>query len=103
MWVFLNDAFLSAVQHRDEPDNLMIRARRREDLERVFGADAAIVESKAADYRWRITVPKGAFANVLRLQVAAIDYDNFKSSVEEVDRHDAYMAVWQAMYRFQQR
>jgi hypothetical protein len=33
--------------------------------------------------------------------VDRIDYDNFKSSVEEQDRHDAYMGVWSAMLRLQ--
>jgi hypothetical protein len=103
VWVFLNNAFLSAVQHRDEPDNLMVRARRREDLERVFGAKVAVVESKAADYRWRVTVPKRLFADRLAANVEAIDYDNFKSSVAEHDRHEAYMDVWTAMHRFQRR
>jgi hypothetical protein len=103
MWIFLNDAFLSAVQHRDEPDNLMVRARRREDLVRVFGEQAAIVELANADYPFRVTVPKAGLAALLARRVEAIDYDNFKDSVPEPGRHDAYLAVWSAMRRFQSR
>ena len=42
-------------------------------------------------------------ALALAESVRQITYPNFKGSVAEHDRHDAYMAVWQAMYRFQGR
>jgi hypothetical protein len=103
MWIFLNDAFLSAVQHRDAPDSLMVRARRREDLARVFGDGVEIVELADADYPYRVTVPKAELAVRLAARVEAIDYDNFKNSVPERRRHDAYMDVWSAMRRFEQR
>ena len=38
MWVFLSDAFLSIVAHRDDPDALLVRARRQGDIECVFHA-----------------------------------------------------------------
>lgn len=44
MWIFTKDGFFSAVEHRDNSDLLMIRARCREDIERLaecLGADAA--------------------------------------------------------------
>lgn len=101
MWIFLNDAFLSAVQHRDKPDSLLVRARRREDLERVFGSDADILALADADYPFRVTVPRADLAARLAQRAETIDYDNFKGSVPEPSRHDAYMAVWSAMRRFQ--
>jgi hypothetical protein len=50
-----------------------------------------------------VTVPKAELAVRLAARVEAIDYDNFKGSVPEQRRHDAYMDVWSAMRRFEQR
>jgi hypothetical protein len=36
MWVFLSGAFLSIVQDKQKPERLVVRARRRGDIERVF-------------------------------------------------------------------
>jgi hypothetical protein len=38
---------------------------------------------------------------VIAEQVEAIAYPNFKNSVREHDRHDAYFGAWESMYRFQ--
>jgi hypothetical protein len=100
MWIFLNDAFLSVVAHRHEPDMLLVRARARGDIERVF-PDADVSHSPDADYAYRATLAREVVARVLAEQVAGITYPNFKSSIKEPDRHDACMAVWSVMHRFQ--
>jgi hypothetical protein len=102
MWVFLNNAFMSIVQHRAQPRKVMIRARFRGDLETVF-PDLAdqVQETPTADYRFRLTVSKARLQKALSYQVARIDYDNFKGSVAEQWRHDAYMGVWGVMWREQ--
>lgn len=102
MWIFLNDAFISAVQHRDDPDQLVVRARRREDLERTFPGEPISV-SETSDYRYRVFVSKADFARVIIEKIAGIDYPNFKNSVAEHDRHDHYARVWGVMYGFQER
>lgn len=100
MWVFLSDAFLSVVAHRDQPDKLLVRARARGDIERVFPG-AQVTETRAADYRFRSTLPRQEVAQAMAAQVQGIQYDNFKNSVREPDRHDAYFEAWGAMHRFQ--
>jgi len=102
MWIFLNDAFISAVQHRDDSDTLVVRARRREDLERTFPGEPITV-SETSDYRYRVFVSKADFARVMIDKIEAIDYANFKNSVTEDDRHDAYAGVWRVMYGFQKQ
>ncbi len=42
MWICLNDAFLSIVTDTTHPDQLLVRARRRDDIERVFGETEVI-------------------------------------------------------------
>lgn len=102
MWIFLNNAMLSIVQHRDDSGKLMVRARRAGDIERVF-PDAEVTETLRADYRFRAVVDRKVLADKLGLLANGIDYDNFKSSVDDVSRHDAYMDVWSAMLNEQRR
>ena len=100
MWICLNSAFISAVQHRDKPGHLMVRARMWEHLDVVF-PEEEIIETPTADYRWRVVVTKNAFKKAVNHSIDSIDYDNFKNSVEDHDLHEAYTQVWGVMNRLQ--
>ncbi len=102
MWIFLNDSFVSAVQHRLDPSLLMVRARIRGDLDRLFPG-GIVVETPRADYRFRVVVKRTDFAKVVAQEISRIDYANFKDSVKDRARHDAYMDVWSVMWREQNR
>ena len=102
MWLFLNDAFLSIVIDRDDPDRLLCRSRARGDLEALFG-DVDVIETPSRDYRFRVSLPRSRVASAVSNRVLALDYDNFKSSVPEADRHDCYLKVWTSMLNFQEK
>ena len=103
MWVFLNDAMLSIVQKpADKAGTLTVRGRIKGDIEKVF-PDATVTEGAGTDYRFRATVPRDQVAKAMHDQVMAVDYSNFKSTVKDRGRHDAYLMVWDAMYRYQQK
>lgn len=101
MWLFLNDSFLSIVAHREEADALLVRARRAGDIEAVF-RDVPVLEQGGTDYRFRATVPAAEVAQAVAGRVRAIDYGNFKDSVPDRARHDAYLRVWDVMRRWGQ-
>lgn len=101
MWIFLNNAFLSIVADRDS-DNLLVRARIAGDIERTFPG-FKVTEGGGSDYRFRAWVDRETVADTLRTQVQSIDYSNFKSSVKDTDRHDAYFDVWDTMRAYQHR
>lgn len=102
MWVFLNDAFVSIVAHRDKPDTLMVRARFAGDLQRLFPSRAKQVKrTPSADYLFRVEVPRGEVAEMLSLAALSVDYPNFKASVPERWRHDIYAGCWSVMWRAQ--
>jgi hypothetical protein len=105
VWVFLNNAFVSAVQHRDNADLLVVRARVEGDLERFFAEDQnlKVERTEDADYLFRTTIRKNLFAAALLNRMTEIDYANFKDSIalEDADRHGAYLRVWQAMNNLQ--
>jgi hypothetical protein len=104
MWIFLNDAFLSVVADKADPrgDRLLVRARRAGDIERVFPM-AEVFRVAGSDYAHRAWVPRGQVAEALAARVEAIDYPNFKNTIEDTGYHAAAMQVWGAMHRFQQR
>lgn len=124
MWVCLNDAFLSIVDEKaktakysakpvkrkaTDRDVLVVRARRKGDIERVFSqhmkiADKAleVTESAVTDYRYRARIPRSVVKEVMVAEVHRVTYGNFKDSVREDDLHSAYSSVWGVMYRLQE-
>lgn len=100
MWLFLNDAMLSVVNDPQQPRNLLVRARRAGEIDRTFPG-AKVQTTKARDYRFRASIPRIRVGDVLAAKVARIDYGNFKASVKDESRHDAYLRVWQAMANYQ--
>lgn len=100
MWICFNDGFVSAVEHRDSPDILMIRARRREILENLFPGED-IVEGGSTDYHYRVVVAKTAFADVVSKRISEISYPNFKDSVEDHEMHELYEKFWSLHRRYQ--
>ena len=100
MWIFLSNSFLSIVKHRDLPESLLVRARVEGDITNVF-PDAAVFQDRIADYRFRAIIPRAVVGQALLAAAEAIDYTNFKNSVPNPVRHDAYMEVWSVMQELQ--
>jgi hypothetical protein len=103
MWIFLNDAFLSIVEHREYASKLLVRARVQGDIERVFPAAKVLHTPVRADYAYRAVIDRTIVVKAISTQVLNIDYPNFKNSVKEDDRHDAYLAVWLTMNDYQRQ
>ena len=111
MWVFNKDGFFSVVFDRDcNRDELMVRARCREDLVRLakkmkgYLNDKDIVEFDISDYKYRMKVDKNLWADYLRQSALDIDYSNVKASIiplADKPRQTAYYDIWTALYRWQ--
>lgn len=102
MWLMLSNSFLSIVDKVEPPDpsQLLVRARVAGDIERVF-PDAVVTHTPRADYAYRATLPRAAIAVALADAIGRITYSNFKDSVADQQRHDAYLECWNAMYELQ--
>lgn len=112
MWIFMNDAFLSIVEpsradlkadltaEERANDPLLVRARRPADIIRVFKT-ANVIRKPGRDYAFRAYIPRYVVANAIQERVACIDYGNFKDTVTEDARHDAYLDVWSTMHAYQ--
>ena len=100
MWIFLSDAYLSIVAVPNEPDKLLVRSRFPKDIFQVFPA-AKLFTKPVYDYKYRALVSRVEVAQVIGDQLLNIKYTNFKDSVKQVRRHDAYFDVWDIMHRLQ--
>ena len=95
MWIALNNSFLSIVQNLNNQDELLVRARVKGDIEKVF-PEAQTFEDQSADYRYRAFLERRLVAEVIADKISSINYGNFKSSIDKSEhrRHDAYLRVW---------
>jgi hypothetical protein len=100
MWLFTSESFVSIVADRDNPENLLVRARVGDHLKALFPT-AVVVETPNADYRYRATLDHKIVERVVAKQVASIGYDNFKDTVVDPDYHAACLRVWSAMHQLQ--
>jgi hypothetical protein len=117
MWLVTTRGFFSVVQHFDDAEKVLIRARALEDLESLcelaeevlddasesgLSADA-IIEMEEADYRYRLIADGVAWAEVVRALTAEVTYPNFKNAVTErdPDRAHIYTEVWATLLQIQ--
>lgn len=100
MWICFNDGFVSAVEHRDSSDLLMIRARRRDILQNLF-PNEHLIEGGSTDYQYRVVVSKAVFGDVVSKHISEVSYPNFKDSVEDHELHELYEKFWSLHRRYQ--
>lgn len=121
MWIFTTGGFVSAVEHRDDKNLTMVRARDRLSLEAMLMSikeafvEAGYTEEAAkevveqhkiyavvGDYKWRVVVPKSMFAMfTIQETMQYLNYANFKSKLTTTrgDKyHDVAMKVWSAAH-----
>jgi len=111
MWLITNQGFTSAVQDRNDPDSLFVRARVKDDLKPLVmhafarksrkAWESYVTTSSNSDYAFRTHVTKRQFADFLADQALGIDYTNFKNSVKSKPHHHAYMEIWTVLSRLQ--
>jgi hypothetical protein len=101
MWIFTNEAFLSIVADANS-DQLLVRARIAGDIERTFPG-FKVTEGGGTDYRFRAWVDRETVAATLYQEAMNISYGNFKGSVVDDERHEAYLKVWEQMLRYQRQ
>ena len=96
MWIMANNSYLSIVSKDCGPAELLVRARRAGDIEKVF-PDAKVTRNTNSDYLYRAVLPRDVVKQALAAMIDHIDYPNFKDSVEDRSLHAAYVGVWCAM------
>ena len=102
MWVFTETGFVSAVQNRDNPDYLVVRARDRQSLQTLADiCDVEIKTSQGSDYPYRVFISKADFTSWMNDNIDFLGYDNFKNRVA-ITRGKEYAyalgSVWSTMH-----
>jgi hypothetical protein len=100
MWICMDNCFVSAVEDRDDPNGLLVRARKQEHLTRLFPSKPIAITPEA-DYAARVFVTKAEFAAVITERITAISYPNFKNSVRDHRLHQLYSEFWTLHWRYQ--
>jgi hypothetical protein len=95
-----NKGMLSIVEHKEDANWLIVRARDRKTLEELL-PEHEIITLLNADYRFRVEVSREGMAQLAGWLVSNIDYENFKKSVEDDELHEAYLSCWSVMLRYQ--
>lgn len=104
MWIFAREGFFSVVKKGNGDRDLCVRARVREDLERLVTQHpemGPIIENAGTDYPYRAFVRSSDWARIASEMAERIDYSNFKSMVAEEsgkNRANLYGQVWDVMY-----
>ena len=99
MWLHTKHGFVSVVQHRDDPDWRLVRARAKADL-LSFVAESRVFHDADADYPWRAVLSSGELAEVMVRCSDEIDYPNFKSKVSTTlgaEREGLLHDVWETL------
>ena len=77
MWIMTNDSYLSIVSKDCGPAELLVRARRAGDIEKVF-PEAKVTRNTNSDYLYRAVLPRDVVKQALAAMIDHIDYPNFK-------------------------
>ena len=97
MWLFTKHGFFSAVQNWDDANLIHVRARFKGDLEKLCEA-----HTQHTDYPYRMDFDREKLAEIVKGELMAIDYTNFKDAVHDgTSRDSAYMNVWMTMGKYQ--
>lgn len=114
MWLYDNAGrFYSAVQHREDPELLVVRTRVRADADHLvefLGDEKAplkVVAYQRSDYPWRVIMGKSLWAGYAAAVAMGVTYGNYKAHVEEVadhaeQRHNVLNRVWTANLSLEQ-
>jgi hypothetical protein len=91
--------FYSVVEHRDQPGNLLIRARVRGDLENLEPLidGLQILDTPEGDYGYRATITRADWQAAVAVMASEVTYPNVKDAVVDDHRHDVYANAWLAL------
>lgn len=113
MWIMLNDSFFSAVHKDCAKDEILVRARIKGDIEKVFNDETllkanptlkpvVVTRYTKSDYLYRAVVKRDHYKAVMCAETDRVVYSNFKASTRDAKLHGAYNQVWHVMSKLQE-
>lgn len=107
MWIITKTGFVSLVEHKDNPDQIRVRARRREHLVETFHlSDHEVIDLgvNCPDYRWHADLARDHVQMFISDAIADLDYSSHvKEEVTGDDKtfYAAMLRCWNALYTLQ--
>jgi hypothetical protein len=107
MWIFSRRGFYSVVEHKDNPNLILVRARREQDLVNLvqkYELPYQITEHPDYDYRWRLVIDRLTWRELAFELMVEIDYPNFKSKLAQTDQLDKLpmlLGFWEELVDYQ--
>jgi hypothetical protein len=102
MWLFTPFGFLSVVDKGGDGSTLLVRARRKGEIEAHF-PEAVVETTPGNDYLFRARIDRDRVAVVMAEMIRNLGYKNYKATLQDSEFHDACMGVWEVMHRYQTR
>jgi hypothetical protein len=96
VWLCFSDCFFSVVSKDCARDEVLVRARRKGDIKKLF-PEAMVKRDDDADYLFRAPIKRAELSAALAREVERVTYANFKDSVRDDRLHSAYLRVWSAL------
>ncbi len=104
MWLMTQHGFVSVVQDEDDAGYLLIRARRKGDLENLASLvtfKTEITETEATDYKHCIRLKRGTARRLLAATFDQINYPNFRDAISSIpDQREkifSYRQIWSTL------
>jgi len=106
LWLFTAKGMFSVVEHKDDPNTMVVRARIENDIKNIqqMFVDQGyekpeILQMSHSDYKFRIFVNRKEWINVMTRLMADLNYTNFKNAAAKEDdferlRSQAYTSIW---------
>ena len=115
MWIFTIKGFFSVVEHKDDPNTMVVRARIGNDIKNIQqmfvdqgNEKPEILQMSHSDYKFRIFVNRKIWIEVMTRLMSDLNYTNFKNAAAKEDdfktmqlRSQAYTSIWFIMDELQ--
>ncbi len=105
MWLVTKNSFVSVVAHRQRPNDVLVRARRKKDLVRLFPKKVKFIfTDKQADYHYRLILSKAELSKTVTDYIMQqLTYDNFKAAQDPDSQSwtDFLHGIWHLGYHMQ--
>jgi len=96
--------FFSVVQDEEDDSYLLIRARRKTDLDNLVelaSFKAVVEETDTADYKFVVRLKRGSARRLLAATFEKIDYPNFRDKISKTpDQREkifSYRQIWSTL------
>lgn len=102
MWLFGQRGMFSIVQHKDNPEILIVKARMKGDIEQHW-PNATIERNEHYDYLYRANLRRNEVAYTIQEMVKAIDYTSYKGELHDRKRrYPYYLRIWEVLSDMQE-